>query len=212
MSTYKIKELYLTIQGEGKNTGRPAIFIRFSGCNLWSGREEDRDMAICNFCDTDFRGTNGQNGGNYTAQNLAQKAKELWSGHQIKTKPLIVCTGGEPMLQLDRPLIKTFHDHGFQLAIETNGTLEVPPSIDWICVSPKAGSKLVQTSGHELKLVYPQQGIDPANYLSLDFNHFFLQPMDGPNLSENIQATLTYCLSHPDWHLSLQTHKFIGIP
>jgi 7-carboxy-7-deazaguanine synthase (Cx14CxxC type) len=209
---YKIKELYRTIQGEGRQTGTPAIFVRFTGCNLWSGREADRESAVCRFCDTDFRGLDGPLGGAYTAVELAKVANDVWGQHRSRQKPLVVFTGGEPMLQVDAALIETFHDHGFQLAIETNGTLPVPVNMDWICVSPKAGTLLVQTSGNELKLVFPQSGMDPDTFISLDFDHFYLQPMDGPTLQENIQYTIDYCLKHPDWHLSLQSHKFIGLP
>lgn len=212
MSTYKVKEIFYTLQGEGARTGRPAVFLRFTGCNLWNGREEDRHKAICRFCDTDFRGTDGINGGKYASpQDLAQTVHSLWPDNQLSQK-YVVCTGGEPMLQLDEPLIKSLHKKGFEVAIETNGTLEVPDAIDWICVSPKANTKLVQTSGNELKLVYPQEGIDPAQFESLDFDHFYLQPMDGPFLDEFTDQAVDYSLCNPSWKLSIQTHKLLHIP
>lgn len=212
MGAYKIKEMYYTLQGEGAQSGRAAVFCRFSGCNLWSGREEDRHKAICQFCDTDFWGTDGENGGAYaTAVELATAVKNLWPQEQ-DGQPYVVCTGGEPMLQLDEELIAAFHQLGLEVAIETNGTLHTPASIDWICVSPKANAALVQTTGAELKLVYPQPNAMPDQFEGLDFDHFYLQPMDGPNVQENIQAAIQYCLEHPKWKLSLQTHKLIGIP
>lgn len=211
--TYSLKELFYTLQGEGANTGEPAVFCRFSGCNLWSGREEDRASAICDFCDTDFVGTDGPGGGKFKdAAALAEAA--------ARTAPsecdglLLVCTGGEPMLQLDAPLIDAFHARGFKIAIETNGTIAVPdgPSgIDWVCVSPKADAPLVQIAGDELKLVYPQEKARPERFEALDFTHFFLQPMDGPAQTQNTERAVAYCLEHPRWRLSLQTHKFIGI-
>ncbi|RMF32124.1 MAG: 7-carboxy-7-deazaguanine synthase [Bacteroidetes bacterium] len=207
---YKIKEIYYTLQGEGAQTGRPAVFCRFSGCNLWSGREEDRPKAVCQFCDTDFRGTDGVEGGRYSAEALAQKVAALWP--RGGGKPLVVCTGGEPLLQLDAALIAAFHQQGFEVAVETNGTRPAPYGLDWICVSPKAGAPLRLTSGHELKLVFPQPGAEPERFAHLPFQHFFLQPMDGPHLQENTRLAIQYCLEHPQWRLSLQTHKLIGIP
>lgn len=209
--TYSVKELFLTLQGEGAHTGRRAVFVRFSGCNLWTGREEDRARAICQFCDTDFVGTDGPGGGKFTSpQALADAVEAAWGpapGHRY-----VVCTGGEPLLQLDAPLIDALHARGFTIAIETNGTQEVPAGIDWVCVSPKLSSDLIVHKGNELKLVYPQEGGDPAQFEHLDFEHFFLQPMDGPDRAANTQAATDYCLQHPRWRLSLQTHKLIGIP
>ncbi len=210
-TVYLIKEIYYTLQGEGTHAGRPAVFCRFSGCNLWSGREEDRAKAICSFCDTDFRGTDGPGGGKFKAIELALQIRKAWPVDS-KLPPFVVCTGGEPLLQLDESLIKTFHEEGIEIAIETNGTLEVPSGIDWICVSPKAGSDWVQKSGQELKLVFPQAGAMPELFTSYAFDHFYLQPMDGPDQIENIRLATDYCLAHPQWHLSLQTHKLIGIP
>lgn len=208
--TYAVKELFYTLQGEGAQTGRPAVFCRFAGCNLWSGREEDRAAATCAFCDTDFVGTDGPGGGKFqTAEALASAAQALWPGGGV---PLVVCTGGEPSLQLDAVLVAAFHDVGFEVAIETNGTLPVPPGVDWVCVSPKAGAPLVVTAGDELKLVYPQADAPPEKFEGLAFQHFFLQPMDGPNRDENTRAAVAYCLKHPQWRLSLQTHKVLGIP
>ncbi|MFN3232192.1 MAG: 7-carboxy-7-deazaguanine synthase [Alphaproteobacteria bacterium] len=210
--TYAVKELFFTLQGEGANTGRPAVFCRFAGCNLWSGREEDRAEAVCTFCDTDFVGTDGPGGGKFgTPAALAQAAAEK-AGQAMTEGLLLVCTGGEPLLQLDAPLIDAFHEAGFKIAVETNGTIEAPEGIDWICVSPKAQAPVVQTSGHELKLVYPQPTAMPERFEHLDFEHFFLQPMDGPRTAENIEAATAYCMAHPKWRLSLQTHKMIGIP
>lgn len=208
---YKVKEVFYTLQGEGAQAGRPAVFIRFSGCNLWSGREEDRSKAICQFCDTDFRGTDGVGGGTYTAETLAAKAADLWGDIRIG-KPYVVCTGGEPLLQLDEVLADALHRVGFEVAVETNGTCTPPPNLDWICVSPKAGAPLVVTKGHELKLVYPQPLAPPEMFESLDFEHFFLQPMDGPEIERNTQLALEYCLKHPRWRLSLQIHKILHIP
>ncbi len=209
---YKVKEIYYTLQGEGAHTGRPAVFCRFTGCNLWSGRAEDRDKAVCQFCDTDFVGTDGENGGRYTDQELAAKVAALFPSAQQKSKPYVVCTGGEPLLQLDELLIKAFHYQGFEVAIETNGTVEVPKGIDWVCMSPKANTELVVTKGDELKLVFPQLNAEPERYTHLDFQHFYLQPMDGNYQKRNIQLAIQYCLRHPQWRLSLQTHKFIHIP
>ena len=211
--TYSVKELYYTLQGEGANTGRPAVFCRFAGCNLWSGLERDRATAECRFCDTDFVGTDGPGGGKFaTASSLAEAAQALWPVANGSAKPLIVCTGGEPLLQLDAALIDAFHAAGFKVAIETNGTLEAPKGLDWVCVSPKADAGLVLKAGDELKLVYPQQGAAPADYERLDFDHFFLQPMDGPDIARNTELAADYCRRHPHWRLSLQTHKLIGIP
>ena len=212
--TYAVKEAYVTLQGEGAQTGRAAVFLRFAGCNLWSGREEDRAEAACNFCDTDFVGTDGPGGGRFnTAQALAVHVRALWDDERrTGGVPYVVCTGGEPLLQLDAALILALRQIGMQIGVETNGTIEAPAGIDWLCVSPKAGTRLVQTSGHELKLVYPQAGQTPETFAALDFRHFFLQPMDGPRQAENIAAATAYCLHHPQWRLSLQTHKFIGLP
>jgi 7-carboxy-7-deazaguanine synthase len=210
-SIYLVKEIYYTLQGEGAHTGRAAVFCRFSGCNLWSGREEDRATAVCSFCDTDFRGTDGPQGGRYTAADLAAKVASMWPEGQ-EGVPYVVCTGGEPLLQLDPTLIGAFHEHGMEIGVETNGTVSAPDGIDWLCVSPKAGSELIQRQGHELKLVYPQPGAMPDLYEGLDFQHFFLQPMDGPQVQENTRLAIAYCLARPQWRLSLQTHKFTGIP
>ncbi len=208
--SYKVKEIYYTLQGEGAQTGRAAVFCRFTGCNLWSGREEDRKKAVCQFCDTDFVGTDGPNGGRFkTPEALAEAVAAQWPGGG---KPYVVCTGGEPLLQLNEPLLAAFHQKGFEVAIETNGTILPPPGIDWICVSPKAGSELILLAGHELKLVFPQPGAEPERFEKLDFEHFFLQPMDSPQQAQNIQLTLAYCLAHPKWRLSLQTHKVLHIP
>ncbi|HUG90939.1 MAG TPA: 7-carboxy-7-deazaguanine synthase [Planctomycetaceae bacterium] len=218
MATYSVKEIYYTLQGEGANAGRPAVFCRFAGCNLWTGREDDRAAAVCSFCDTDFVGTDGPGGGTFhTAQELAHAVAAKWPPPPRRTEfhsvpPFVVCTGGEPLLQLDAPLIDALHAAGFEIAVETNGTRLPPPGIDWICVSPKAGADLVLMSGHELKLVYPQPGAEPERYQHLAFDHFFLQPMDGPQLDQNVRLATRYCLEHPFWRLSLQTHKLIGIP
>lgn len=209
--TYSIKEIYLTIQGEGRQVGRAAVFCRFTGCNLWTGLEKDRDSAICNFCDTDFRGMDGPNGGQYSAGDLAQAVGDLWPNDK-DGKPYVVCTGGEPLLQLDASLVDAFHDQGFEVAIETNGTLEAPTNIDWICMSPKPTGEWKLRAGDELKLVFPQAGMDPQQFLHFDFDHFLLQPMDGPLLAENTKKTISYCLDHPRWMVSLQTHKYAGIP
>lgn len=208
---YAVKEIFYTLQGEGANAGRPAVFCRFAGCNLWSGREADRADATCRFCDTDFVGMDGPGGGRFaTADTLAGACAAQCAG-QAKGL-LVVLTGGEPMLQVDDALIDALHTRGFVVAIETNGTLPVPPSIDWICVSPKAGAPLVQTSGHELKLIYPQPALPPEEVAHLPFTHRYLQPMDGPDLARNTAAAVAYCKAHPAWRLSLQTHKLIGIP
>lgn len=210
MKKYKIKELFYTLQGEGAQTGRPAVFCRFTGCNLWSGREEDRSTAICQFCDTEFRGTDGQNGGRYTAKELALKAKELWPKNSTQ-KLYVVCTGGEPLLQLDEMLVDAFHEQNFEVAIETNGTIAAPTNVDWICMSPKEGSEIILKSGDELKLVYPQINLPPSLFELYDFDYFYLQAMDGDKQQENLGACLKYCLAHPQWRLSLQTHKILDI-
>lgn len=210
--TYGIKELFYTLQGEGANMGRAAVFCRFAGCNLWSGREEDRVSAVCNFCDTDFIGTEG--GKFKTPDDLANAAWALWPINHKKTggKPLIVCTGGEPLLQLDVPLIVAFQKVGFEVAVESNGTLPAPTELDWVCISPKTLDQLVQTSGDELKLVYPQAGVQPEDVVDLDFRNFFLQPMDAVGKTEdNTQAVINYCRNNPKWRLSLQSHKILGI-
>ena len=208
---YAVKEVFYTLQGEGANAGRPAVFCRFAGCNLWTGREADRADAVCKFCDTDFVGTDGPGGGKFSdAESLATAVAGRWPGDTGKR--LVVCTGGEPLLQLDVPLLDALHRHGFEVAVETNGTLVPPPGIDWLCLSPKADSEVVITSGDELKLVFPQEGGAPDRYRHLNFSHFFLQPMDGPDRERNTRLALEYCLSHPEWRLSLQTHKMLGIP
>jgi 7-carboxy-7-deazaguanine synthase len=210
--TYAVKEIFYTLQGEGANTGRAAVFCRFAGCNLWTGREEDRAEATCQFCDTDFVGTDGPGGGKFgTAERLATAVAATWP-QANPARRFVVCTGGEPLLQLDAPLLDALHDEGFEVAVETNGTLPPPNGIDWLCVSPKARAPLEVRSGNELKLVYPQKGVDPAQYEQLGFEHFFLQPMDGPELEGNTASALQYCLEHPRWRLSLQTHKLLGIP
>lgn len=209
---YSVKEIFYTLQGEGANAGRPAVFCRFAGCNLWTGREEDRARAVCTFCDTDFIGTDGPGGGKFrNADTLADAIERAWKT-QAPEGRLVVCTGGEPLLQLDAALIDALHARGFEIAIETNGTLEAPPGLDWICVSPKADAPLRLRAGHELKLVYPQEKARPEQFENLAFSHFFLQPMDGPEAAGNLQAAIAYCLTHPKWRLSLQTHKLIGIP
>ena len=207
---YKIKEIYYTLQGEGAHAGRPAVFCRFTGCNLWSGREEDRTKAICQFCDTDFWGTDGENGGKYQLGQLVQKIMDLWPNSKLG-QPYVVCTGGEPLLQLDEKLVTAFHKVGFEVAIETNGTQEAPKGIDWICVSPKAGTELVLQKGNELKLVYPQKDALPKLFEHLDFEYFYLQPMDGPNIEENTKRTIEYCLNNPKWKMTYQCHKIWGV-
>jgi 7-carboxy-7-deazaguanine synthase len=210
--SYSVKELFYSLQGEGANAGRPAVFCRFAGCNLWSGREEDRASATCRFCDTDFVGTDGAGGGRFgTAAELAAAVAATWRG-QGGGRKLVVCTGGEPLLQMDETFVTALHDVGFEIAVETNGTQAAPSGIDWICVSPKAGADWVLRSGDELKLVYPQDGIDPASLEGMSFEHFFLQPMDGADRARNTQLAIAYCLAHPRWRLSLQTHKVVGIP
>lgn len=209
---YAVKEIFYTLQGEGANTGRPAVFCRFAGCNLWTGREADRDSAVCRFCDTDFVGTDGPGGGKFPdAGTLARAVAAAWRPGRTGRR-FVVCTGGEPLLQLDPPLLGALHGEGFEVAVETNGTLEPPPGIDWLCVSPKAGAPLVVRGGNELKLVFPQAGAEPGRFEGLAFEQFFLQPMDGPARETNTAAALRYCLEHPRWRLSLQTHKLLGIP
>lgn len=213
--SYAVKELFYTLQGEGAQTGRAAVFCRFAGCNLWTGREKDRAEATCDFCDTDFVGTDGSGGGTFTAPaHLARGARAAWNGPwpEKPLRPLVVCTGGEPLLQLDGPLLDAFHVEGFEVAVETNGTRPAPPGIDWVTVSPKADAPLVLATGHELKLVYPQPLAPPERFESLAFRHFFLQPMDGPRREENTRAAAAYCLANPRWRLSLQTHKIVGLP
>jgi len=211
--SYAVKEIFYTLQGEGAQAGRAAVFCRFSGCNLWSGRESDRATAVCGFCDTDFVGVDGPGGGRFaTADELADAIANAWPQRNARGKRYVVCTGGEPLLQLDAALIDALHARGFEVAVETNGTVEAPAGLDWICVSPKAGAKLVQRSGDELKLVFPQQGIEPLECESLAFRHFFLQPMDGPERAANTDEAVRFCMEHPHWRLSLQTHKIVGIP
>jgi 7-carboxy-7-deazaguanine synthase (Cx14CxxC type) len=210
--TYSVKEIFYTLQGEGAQTGRPAVFLRFAGCNLWSGLEKDRAAATCKFCDTDFVGTDGTGGGKFAdATGLARAVASLWPP-SAGGKSYVVCTGGEPLLQLDPPLIDALHKAGFEIAIETNGTLIPPPGIDWICVSPKADAEQKLIRGDELKLIYPQERGDPARYAGQTFRHFFLQPMDNADRAANTQAAIAYCKAHPQWRLSLQTHKLLGIP
>jgi 7-carboxy-7-deazaguanine synthase (Cx14CxxC type) len=209
---YALKEVFYTLQGEGARTGRAAVFARFARCNLWSGHESQRDRAICQFCDTDFVGTDGPGGGTFAdATQLASHIDAMWPDAP-GGKRYVVCTGGEPLLQLDAPLIDALHERGFEIAIETNGTIPVPDGIDWVCMSPKARADTVVTSGDELKLVYPQPGAEPERFESLGFDHFFLQPMDGPDVVDNTARAVSYCLAHPRWRLSLQTHKLLGIP
>lgn len=206
---YKIKEIFYTLQGEGFHTGKPAVFCRFSGCNLWTGREEDRDKAICKFCDTDFWGMDGKNGGKYSAKDLTEKIRSLWPDHREPV--FVVCTGGEPGLQIDKELVDALHQANATIAIETNGTVTLPEGIDWVCVSPKANTTLEITKGNELKLVYPQVENKPDLFEHLDFQYFFLQPMDDERQQDHIQETVAYCMAHPKWTLSLQTHKILGI-
>jgi 7-carboxy-7-deazaguanine synthase (Cx14CxxC type) len=211
--SYAVKEIFYTLQGEGAQAGRAAVFCRFAGCNLWSGREEDRSKATCTFCDTDFVGVNGAGGGKFdSADALAAAVEQKWPRDFSLGRRFVVCTGGEPLLQLDAKLIAALHEREFQIAVETNGTVAAPAGVDWICVSPKAGANFVQRNGDELKLVFPQAEADPANFELLSFRHFFLQPMDGPRRTENTDLAVRYCLDHPQWRLSLQTHKFLGIP
>jgi 7-carboxy-7-deazaguanine synthase len=210
--TYAVKEIYYTLQGEGANTGRAAVFCRFAGCNLWTGREQDRLDATCQFCDTDFVGTDGPGGGRFaSARALADAVEAAWPNGSAQRR-FVVCTGGEPLLQLDASLVGALHAAGFEVAVETNGTVPPPEGLDWLCVSPKAGTELVVRAGDEIKLVFPQAGADPTEFENLEFTHFFLQPMDGPEREANTAAALQYCLEHPRWRLSLQTHKLLGIP
>lgn len=213
---YAVKTIYYTLQGEGAQTGRPAVFLRFAGCNLWSGHEKDRKAATCPFCDTEFVGTDGPGGGKFgSATDLAAAVAAAWpdapAGPVRRDRPLVVCTGGEPLLQLDDQAVSALHEAGFEVAVETNGTREPPGHLDWLCVSPKAGARLEVLKGHELKLVYPQPGAPPEDFEGLDFERFYLQPMDGPRREQNTQLAVEYCLAHPQWRLSLQTHKYIGI-
>jgi 7-carboxy-7-deazaguanine synthase len=210
--TYSVKEIYYTLQGEGAQAGRAAVFCRFAGCNLWTGREEDRARAVCQFCDTDFVGTDGPSGGKFTSPGaLADAVLAQWPQNS-GGKPLVVCTGGEPLLQLDKTAIEALHTVGFEVAVETNGTRPAPEGLDWVCVSPKIGADLVLKTGDELKLIYPQLGGEPEKFASLAFTHFFLQPMDGPRTAQNTKSAIAYCLKNPQWRLSLQTHKLTGIP
>ena len=208
---YTVKEIYFTLQGEGYHTGRPAVFIRFTGCNLWTGLEWDRQSAICNWCDTDFVGTDGPNGGKYSAIEITNIISDLWPESQ-PSRPYIVCTGGEPLLQMDNTLIETIHDAGFEIGLETNGTILPPQGIDWICVSPKSKADFILKRGNELKIVFPQSGINPRQHENLEFDHFFIQPMDGKEQEENIKKSEEFVFKHPQWKLSLQTHKIVGIP
>jgi 7-carboxy-7-deazaguanine synthase len=212
--TYAVKEIFFTLQGEGRQAGRPAVFCRFAGCNLWTGREQDRRTAVCQFCDTDFVGTDGVGGGKFgDADGLADAIAAAWpASDDSGGRPYVVCTGGEPTLQLDDSLVTALHRRDFEIAVESNGTLPMLAGVDWICISPKAGTQLAQTTGDELKLVYPQAGAPPQRFVHLDFRHFLLQPMDGPDREANTAAALAYCLAHPRWSLSLQTQKFLGIP
>lgn len=210
--TYSVKEMYYTLQGEGAQAGRAAVFLRFAGCNLWTGREQDRGKAVCTFCDTDFVGTDGPGGGTFkTAEELAHAVEATWP-QGARGKRYVVCTGGEPLLQLDEKLIEALHRLGFEVGVETNGTQNAPEGLDWICVSPKADAALKLTRGDELKLVYPQESVPPERFADLDFKHFFLQPLDNADRDANTKAATDYCLAHPHWRLSLQTHKLIGIP
>jgi 7-carboxy-7-deazaguanine synthase len=232
--TYTVKEIFYTLQGEGAQSGRVAVFCRFSGCNLWSGREEDRSRAVCQFCDTDFVGVSPDGGKFSSANELADAIDRCWGGHGLSSdgdtsrkainegarassspnrtaRKYVVCTGGEPLLQLDGPAIDALHQRGFEVAVETNGTRSAPASLDWVCVSPKAGAPFVQTSGNELKLVFPQENARPEKFAALEFDHFFLQPMDGPDLTRNTELAIEYCLAHPQWRLSIQTHKLVGV-
>jgi 7-carboxy-7-deazaguanine synthase (Cx14CxxC type) len=212
--TYAVKELFLTLQGEGAQAGRAAVFCRFSGCNLWTGRDEDRHRAVCRFCDTDFFGTDGPGGGRFkTAEVLVDRIAATWPGNgSVRSRPLVVFTGGEPALQLDESVLSLLSERGFESAIETNGTRPLPLGLDWVCMSPKAGTDLVVRSGDELKLVYPQETLPPEAVEDLNFSHLYLQPMDGPALAENMRMATAYCMRHPQWRLSLQIHKAVGIP
>ena len=208
---YSVKEIYYTLQGEGYHTGRPAVFIRFSGCNLWTGHEKDRSGAICDWCDTDFVGTNGINGGKFSVNEIINIINSQWKGN-VLSEPYVVCTGGEPLLQMDEALIKAIHKAGFEIGLETNGTMIPPDGIDWICVSPKANADLILKNGNELKVVYRQCGMNPRVHEKLKFDHYYIQPMDGINQTENIKRSEKFVLDHPKWKLSLQTHKILGIP
>ena len=211
--SYAVKEIFYTLQGEGANAGRPAVFCRFAGCNLWSGREADRPKAICRFCDTDFVGTDGEGGGRFgDPVHLASAIASHWPRGQARGRQFVVCTGGEPLLQLDQALTTALHERGFEVAVETNGTVAVPEGVDWICVSPKAGANLIVRHGNELKLVYPQQGAEPDAFANLGFDYYFLQPMDGLSRKRNTELAIAYCKQHPQWRLSIQTHKLLGIP
>jgi 7-carboxy-7-deazaguanine synthase (Cx14CxxC type) len=211
--SYAVKEIFYTLQGEGAQAGRAAVFCRFAGCNLWSGRESDRAAAVCRFCDTEFVGVDGEGGGRFElAEGLAAAIEGAWPKDASLGKRFVVCTGGEPLLQLDASLIHALHDRGFEIAVETNGTIVAPDGVNWLCVSPKAGAELIQKSGDELKLVYPQAGAEPTEFELLSFRHFFLQPMDGAERAANTELAMRYCLAHPQWRLSLQTHKILGIP
>jgi 7-carboxy-7-deazaguanine synthase len=210
--SYAVKEIFYTLQGEGANAGSPAVFLRFAGCNLWSGREADRASAVCRFCDTDFVGTDGAGGGRFAGEaGLADAVLAAWPAG-VESHRFVVCTGGEPLLQLDPPLLDALHARRFRVAVETNGTQPVPQDVDWVCVSPKAGAPLAVRGGNELKLVFPQPGAEPERFAGLAFAHFFLQPMDGPERARNTELAVAYCRAHPGWRLSLQTHKLIGIP
>jgi len=211
--SYAVKEIFYTLQGEGAQSGRAAVFCRFAGCNLWTGREADRAVAVCRFCDTDFVGVDGQGGGKFeTAEEVAAAIEQKWPEGSVLGKRYVVCTGGEPLLQLDTALIQALHKRGFEVAVETNGTLVAPQGLNWVCVSPKAGAEFKQRSGDEIKLVFPQAGVDPEDFELLAFRHFFLQPMDGPDRAVNTELAVRYCMAHPQWRLSLQTHKIVGIP
>jgi 7-carboxy-7-deazaguanine synthase len=211
--TYSVKEIFYTLQGEGAQAGRPAVFCRFAGCNLWTGLEKDRATAICRFCDTDFVGTNGEGGGKFsTPEALAAAITLRWPSGDRSGRRFVVCTGGEPLLQLDQALVKALHAEHFEIAVETNGTQQPPEGIDWICVSPKAGAPLVLNKGNELKLVFPQDGAEPVQFEGLQFDHFLLQPIDGPDRGRNSALAVEYCKAHPKWRLSVQTHKMLGIP
>ena len=210
--SYAVKEIFYTLQGEGAQTGRAAVFCRFAGCNLWSGREQDRASAICQFCDTDFADTNGPGGGKFaSAEDLASAVAAQWP-ENTGGKRFVVCTGGEPLLQIDAALINALHTANFEIAVETNGTIATPAGLDWVCVSPKANAEFIQRAGDELKLVFPQQGAEPERFAAFPFRNFFLQPMDGPARAANTELAVRYCKAHPQWRLSLQTHKFLGIP
>ncbi len=212
--TYSVKEIYYTLQGEGAQTGRPAVFLRFAGCNLWSGREQHRDEAVCRFCDTEFVGTDGPGGGKFESPvELANNVASKWPGDMSVDRPFVVCTGGEPLLQLDAAAITALHDAGFEVGVESNGTIEAPPGIDWLCISPKGSASVLQRSGHELKLVYPQEESEaqPERFAAMSFDHFYLQPLHDEKLEDNTRAALDFCLEFPQWKLSLQTHKILGI-